>query len=640
MNPLVLIILVLASATHAAEPDTTDPLQKIGARASTGANPGYTDDKICGTCHQEEYQSFQRVGMAQSFSQAGSAEPIEEFGVEYFHALSDRYYVMQRNDNDIVFRRYQRDANQRLINEVQITVDWVIGSGNRARSYIYQTELGEMFLLPISWYSESRRWRMSPGYEFASHDGIQRQITRECMFCHNAYPELPVNGDAHSAPAVYPESMPQGIGCQRCHGPGAVHIRKVLLGEAMADVRAAISNPAKLAATARDSVCFQCHLLPSASVMGPRRLGRNDFSFRPSELLSDFLVHVDVGESGVRPGDRFEINHHGYRLVQSACYQQSAGELACISCHDPHVKPDSQAFRRATSAVCSQCHEDPLALHTDRIDLEADTCADCHMPRRRTGDVREVTMTDHKISTGPHDRVALVRPIASAPPPVSGIGLLDFGNPPVGPEENMYRFIAAIRSNRFVEAAELGLEQHLRNHGNNDPTPGIDLARAQIRLGKFAAAENVLRPLIRSHPDLAVGYALLGMSLLGQNQAVNAIDAFQKSLQLQSDPEVHFNLAATLLQLGDNAQASRQLDYALELRPLMAKAWKYKGLIHRADQEMPLAIHALQRALELEPREVSIYADLIELLQNTGDEDTAIRYAEIAARQRAIFAPQ
>ena len=59
-------------------------------------------------------------------------------------------------------------------------------------------------------------------------------------------------------------------------------------------------------------------------------------------------------------------------------------------------------------AVCTGCHNTPATLHGVDVQLGDRTCVTCHMPSRRTRDVINVTMTDHRIATGPFDLDALV----------------------------------------------------------------------------------------------------------------------------------------------------------------------------------------------------------------------------------------
>ena len=626
------VLLLIAAWLGRLATAQDDRLSVFDARATQGAAAGYVQDKVCANCHADKYASYQHVGMARSFSRAGAATPMEAFGQEYFHEPSQRYYQILERDDGLIFRRYQRDKDGGFINEIEIPIAWAIGSGNRARSYLYQTEWGELYMLPLSWYSETDSWAMSPGFEAADHSGIDRRIQRECMFCHNAFPEVPAGSDAHFQMQIFPDNLPEGTGCQRCHGPGADHINTVLDGGDIAAVRDAIVNPARLPVEQRDSVCFQCHMLPSAPIPGGRRFGRNEYSYRPGEKLSDYLVHMNVVEQGVAEEDRFEINHHGYRLFQSRCFRESAGELGCISCHDPHVKPESGEFRASVGEVCSGCHENASALHAPDVDLTGGACVTCHMPNRRTRDVINVTMTDHRIATGPFDLEALVRPMQREHPAVVQLDILPLGEIPDGNEAEIYRMVAAIRAGRSVQAAQERLGLVLQAGDYPESTPYIELATAQFNAGEYSAAEATARRVIEIGDALHAGYKVLGISLMAQNLRSESVAMLKRSLELQRDPEVHFNLAAAYLRYDQPALAEEQLDAALELRPHMAVAWKYKALILKARGERELARDALIRSLQLEPRDLSAYEDLSALLLEMGDESEAERYVELAIR--------
>ncbi|MCZ6871970.1 MAG: tetratricopeptide repeat protein [bacterium] len=619
----------------AAEPDA---LAALGARATEGAAAGYVDDAVCGMCHADKYESYQSVGMAQSFKRPGVAKPMEDFGVEYYHEPLQRYYQIVERDEDLVFRRYQRDKDGGEINALEIPVAWIMGSGNRARSYLFQTEWGEMFMLPIGWYSEDKHWGMSPGFEAADHPGITRQVPRMCLFCHNAFPEVPEGSDAHWAVDKFPQDLPQGTGCQRCHGPGAEHIRSALGGKEISATRDAIVNPARLSPELRDSVCFQCHMLPSASLAGSRRFGAGIYSFRPGQKLSDYMVHVDVVEQGVEPEDRFEINHHGYRLFQSSCYRESMGELACISCHDPHVKPESTAFRASVGDVCTGCHEDAADAHAPEMDLSGGACVTCHMPRRRTSDVIHVTMTDHRIARGPFNLDALIAPLEKENRVITAVSVLDLGDPPDGSEADAYRSIAALRSGRNMQAAYRGLEQALQDVQVPDSGPYVDLATSQFNAGRYPEAEATARRLIAEGENLRPAYTVLGTSLLAQGKQDEAIRMLKRSIELQPEPEAHFNLAAAYLGAGDYQSAEEQFDAAIMLRPYMSQPWKYKARLLAARNQQAQARDAFVRVLQLQPLDLEVYGELIDLLRALGEPEEAERYLELGLRMSKMLA--
>ena len=81
---------------------------------------------------------------------------------------------------------------------------------------------------------------MSPGSD-SDHPRTRRFISYKCMFCHNGIPRIPAGHEAPGSDPVFTGDLPEGIDCQRCHGPGGNHVRTAGSGGAQAadDPRAA-----------------------------------------------------------------------------------------------------------------------------------------------------------------------------------------------------------------------------------------------------------------------------------------------------------------------------------------------------------------------------------------------------------------
>ncbi len=61
-------------------------------------------------------------------------------------------------------RRWQLDAGGKEINVEELKIDYVMGSGNHARSYLHRTERGMLIELPLGWYPDKGgEWGMVPG---------------------------------------------------------------------------------------------------------------------------------------------------------------------------------------------------------------------------------------------------------------------------------------------------------------------------------------------------------------------------------------------------------------------------------------------------------------------------------------------
>src|SRR5581483_3659375 len=260
-------------------------------------------------------KTFQQTGMARSFHAAtiantiGSAKPAS-----FYHKSSGDHFEMLERDGRIYQRRYQIGFDGKPANVFEESVDFVLGSGNHARTFLHRTSRNTLVELPLGWYAEKGgSWAVNPGYDRPDHEGFRRTIPYTCMFCHNGIPETPSRSANPQSEPVFSGRIPQGIDCQRCHGPGRRHIDMAEDRTSnVEDIRHAIVNPARLGAERQAEICMQCHLettsfrLPNAIV----RYEREPFSYRPGEPLRDFMLQFDQA----RGNDRFEIASAAYRL--------------------------------------------------------------------------------------------------------------------------------------------------------------------------------------------------------------------------------------------------------------------------------------------------------------------------------------
>ena len=488
---------------------------------------------------------------------------------------------------------------------------------------------------------------MAPGYDRRDHEGVMRRVGRECMFCHNAYPDVAEGSDAYGARPVYPSKLPQGIGCQRCHGPGAEHVR-VALSNSNEDtrgesVRAAIVNPARLEPQLRDAVCDQCHLQPSVALFGVRRFGRADYSFVPGEPLSDYLVQMDVTEQGKRRSERFEINHHSYRLRQSRCFQESEGALHCVSCHDPHLKTPAEDRAAHYRSRCLKCHEpgDYEAVHeTAAVAAGSGDCVSCHMPRRRTQDVVRAVMTDHLVRRRPGGSELLAL-LAETETNLTEVEFLDPDRAPKGPERELYRAAAVIRASSGAYARAVDhLEGMLAVAAPVSVDPYLDLAKGQLKQQRFGGAEGTVAGILERNPGHRLAKEWFGLSLLTQDKVDEAIAELSRSLEEDpGSPEAHYNLGLALLRKDRYEEARLQFEQAIAARPNMAPAWYYLGRANASLNHIDEAIRGYQRVLEIEPSHTRAYLEIGRHLIEEGNRDEALRYYRHGLRVASRLAP-
>jgi FimV-like protein len=615
------------------------------SRGSSLADAGYVDSKVCATCHSAIAATYSRTGMGRSFYRPQPANRIEDYTSKntYYHKPSDSYFTMTERDGHYFQRRYQTGIDGKQINVEEKEADFVIGSGNHSRTYLHRTGRNTLVELPLAWYAEKGGyWAMNPGYDRPDHQDFRRTIGIDCLFCHNAYPDIPEANQNSNGDSIFPGALPEGIDCQRCHGPGQKHARLAADSRARReDIRAAIVNPAKLPAERQMEVCMQCHLettsfpLPNSIV----RYDRKPFSYRPGEPLADFILYFDHAPGKGRD-DKFEIASSAYRLRQSQCFLKSNGGMSCTTCHDPHNVPRGEQAAQHYTAVCRQCHGAAL----DRLVASAKhprsaDCTGCHMPKRRTEDVVHVVMTDHKIQRRPPAGNALAEipeRHETSETPYRGNVELYYPHSLPKPEDELYLATAQVlvSSNlsdgiqRLSAAIEkyhperpefyLNLGDALRNDGKleqaraqyaeallrkPDALPELQkLALCLSSLRQYARATDVLKRAVELVPNDATTWVQLGLSYVDQGRKDDAVAAFQKAIALDPElPEAYNSLGGVWFETRDAARAEPMLREAVRLTPNYAEAQNNLGSLLSAAGHFDEARYHYEAALRIKP---------------------------------------
>ena len=575
--------------------------------AAQQAAPGneYVDGRTCGACHRQIAADYSFTGMGRSFYRPAPANTIEDYAKQnaFQHSLSDTHYSMIARDGAYYQRRWQLGFEGKETNVEELKIDYVIGSGEHARSYLHRMANGAFIELPLGWYAEKGGyWGMSPGFD-SRHPQTRRFLSYECVFCHNAIPKIPAANQAPGSDPIFTGDLPEGIDCQRCHGPGGNHIRIVrTAGAKAAEIRASIVNPARLSPDRQMDVCMQCHLEPTSSALPSliRRFNRGPFSFVPGEPLGNFLLAFDHAP-GTGHEDKFEIvGSSAYRLRQSQCFLKSnttsgTKALTCLTCHDPHRMPRAEAATQHYNDVCRQCHTTSLdAKVSAGAHPVSGECVSCHMPKRRTDDVVHAVMTDHLIQRRPPARDLLAELSERHPTDAEeyhGEVVPYYPNPLPRTDDNaLYRAVAqvAIRNN---------LQQGV-----------ADLARETARV----------------RPANSEFYMVLGDAWQSSGKPQEAVAAYDQALRLRADfPRGLLALATALKGAGQLPRAEETLKRALAVAPSNPAAWLQYGGIDFALGRIDGAIAKLEKAIALDPELPAEHTGLAELLLARGQTDRA-----------------
>jgi len=351
----------------------------------------YTGSQACTECHTGIARTYQTHPMARSITL------IDPEAIEGQLPLPRRQVPGHRRFFEVdvhegIMRHHEKmlAADGSPIYGQAVPMDYVVGSGTRAKAYLYHR--GELlFMSPLNWYSQRQVWDLAPGYVPDDERRFDRQATDECLSCHAGRPSVPGRADNRFRRPAFHE---MAIGCENCHGPGRNHIRFHKQQLATPPDSDPIVNPGKLAPELRESVCNQCHHQAAARIL---RHGRSHFDFRPGMHADDIWTFMD-GSSRMGQQGQLTAVSHVQQMRRSRCFQKSDGQLGCISCHDPHRTPQAQERIRFYRTRCLNCHAQNSCLAPlEQREAQQDSCIACHMPARDSSNVSHVSQTDHRV---------------------------------------------------------------------------------------------------------------------------------------------------------------------------------------------------------------------------------------------------
>ena len=544
--------------------------------------------------------------MAHAFSVPEAADTTRISGAnrQFYHAASGTYFSMTEHDGRYYQRRWQVGFDGTPENVEELTADYVMGSGNHVRTYLHRELDGTLIELPLAWYAEENgHWGMNPGFD-NPHPMTRRPIAYECMFCHNAYPQIPATAHRDlSANPVYGPTLPEGIDCQRCHGPGAAHVKAARTpGTSPQEIARLILNPARLSHDRQMEVCEQCHLETTSRPLPDRirHYEQEPFGYKADQPLTNFNSYFqrdpDHGDPDHGNTDNFEIVNAPYRLRQSQCYLKSQGALTCQTCHDPHNLQKGPASATYYATICLTCHTKDLparvALHQHPASQD---CVSCHMPKRRTEDVVHAVMTDHLIQRRPpseKERLAQRSEVPDLP-------------------QNAYRG---------------HVQRYLLDGQNAAPGNTLYEAAAQVIDGSnleagIPALKNAIQTQHPTQPNFSIE---LGDAMRHSGDSADAIEAYQQALAL--DPlssRAQRRLGATLGAAGQISEALTVLGTAIEREPGNALLWYERALVESKSGAREKAIGDLRTALQLKPDFADAQNNLGSILAQSGDRSGA-----------------
>jgi predicted CXXCH cytochrome family protein len=392
-----------SSASPAPPFDSGRHLQGQAAPLAQG-KPGsgssdYLGSGACAACHEAEHGEWIRSLHIQM------TKPIEEAVVAGNFAPGTRFsdhgrsYEFGRKDGrpfvSVSFAGRPPET---------FPVHYTLGA-KRYQGYLSTLPDGRMFVLPVFWHVESRRWldwkEITPIPDGA-HD-IRQIWNVNCFNCHGTNIVQGFDAASKRYQTTWTE---MGIGCEACHGPGREHAALMEAWEKDPSSKPSYDNSSKNRALS-DTIkvlstrsaeprrvfdtCAYCHGNKNNVFVG----------FRGGDRYEDYALPFIV--SGALPPDDFQGEfwpdgrpnrfNRPQALMLSGCFQ--AGAIACTNCHVAHGSGNEHSLKvniyegRNGDALCTQCHAKPRAgqavvegvsQHSYHApDSPGSRCINCHM---------------------------------------------------------------------------------------------------------------------------------------------------------------------------------------------------------------------------------------------------------------------
>lgn len=430
---------------------------------------------------------------------------------------------------------------------------YVIGSGTNGLSFAVQRG-HTLFQAPLSFYSKTGKWDLSPGYQLADL-GFSRPIAAECALCHSgrSQPVEKRNGEYREPPF-----RELAIGCENCHGPGGSHTR---------DPKRAglIVNPAKLPARLAENICLNCHQGGDARVLQP---GKRYEDFRPGQWLLDTVAIFKIAPSLHLERDTDLLEHHA-AMKLSRCFRGSAGKLSCLTCHDPHVQPTAGEAAIYFQKKCLTCHTDAscrLSLASRTARTPSDDCVGCHMPKRNVATISHSALTNHRIPALP-----------------------DEPTPAEDPSDNTELVLVNAPAGKKASVPEITLLRAYAELANRSP----------VYQGKYV---SLLERLAETQPRNAYVQAALGHKLLAEGKSQEALAHLSAGLSLE-ETAVNQDMAQALSKLGRAEEALAYLQTAAEREPYNAVLLKTLILQYINLHRYPEAQDRMRRYVQTFPED-------------------------------------
>ena len=339
-----------------------------------GKRDGFVGDAACIACHKNLGQTYQHTAHKRTSQLPTANSVLGTFASEHNvltisadPALPSLRFIMESRKGGF-FETAETEWDSHVQKRSE-RIELITGSGTRGQTYLYWRG-DRLFELPVSYWSDGRKWINSPGYVDGTAD-FNRVVNPACLECHSTYIR-PLSTDANTNRYDKSTLIP-GISCETCHGPGAKHVRveSVHRSGSSAPSDTGILNPAHFSRDRKVDLCAECHNGIQRTPLAPA------FSYVPGQPLANFYKQL-------APADVEHPDVHGNQvglLQRSKCYLSSK-TMTCSTCHDVHT---AEKPAESYSAKCLTCHTWQTCKVSAKLGHAiVNDCINCHMPVEQT----------------------------------------------------------------------------------------------------------------------------------------------------------------------------------------------------------------------------------------------------------------
>jgi Tfp pilus assembly protein PilF len=577
------------------KPQTTErSLNKLGyLNLKDGVQ--YVGMLKCKECHADIYQSYLRTGMGKSWGLANPYKSAADLSDEIFDQKSGFYYRPFWEGNKMKVEEYRISDGMKVFTRTE-TVDYVVGSGQHTNSHL-RLRNGYLTQVPFTYYTQLGILDFPPGFEDGHNARFTRKIGFECVSCHNSYP-VPVQGSVNKY-----RSIPLGINCERCHGPGELHVKAMKASEFVdirKDIDYTIVNSRKLPNDLQIEVCSRCHNQGNAVL----KEGKTFFDYKPgmrvTEVFDVFRERYENDE------DAFWMESHPERMKRSKCYifsynHPDMNPMNCSSCHKAHIS-FTETPLDTFKAKCITCHNQQTQVLCKETpagrQLQSDNCIKCHMVKSGSLDIPHVIISDHHIRVTDKWK----GPIRSTKDIQTGnfLGLKCMSNDK--PDKlimakafllhyEKFNSLSAILDSAFYYLSELDKEVYLE-----------DWIHFYYLKGNSGAVTKLIEQSKRKYLKSAVSYYHSGQSYANLGAHARAIYYFGKSIDMEPfNLDYRNKLGTSLLSLNRFDDAKKQFEYVINEDQEMILALNSLGFVCLVRNELPEAEKYFLKALSVDP---------------------------------------